>query len=86
MTQLTESHGDLNLNLMGGFNIVAACSDNWRQSLCVIGNKLRLSLKKVNAKGKRNTTKISVIDSSKSGIFLLTELPPLVRSVQYDLV
>ena len=34
MTQLLESLGNLNQNLMGGFNVVAACSDNWRQSLC----------------------------------------------------
>ena len=33
MTQLLESVGDLNLNLRSGFNIVAACSDNWRQSM-----------------------------------------------------
>ena len=33
MTQLLGSLGDLNQNLMGGFNIVAACSDNWRQSI-----------------------------------------------------
>ena len=32
MTQLLESLGDLNQNLMGGFNVVAAFSDNWRQS------------------------------------------------------
>ena len=33
MTQLLESLGDLNQNLMSGFNVVAACSDNWRQSM-----------------------------------------------------
>ena len=33
MTQLLESVGDLNLNLVSGFNIVAACSDNWKQSM-----------------------------------------------------
>ena len=33
MTQLLESVGDLNLNLVSGFNIVPACSDNWRQSM-----------------------------------------------------
>ena len=33
MTQLLESLGDLNLNLMGGFSVVTACSDNWRQSM-----------------------------------------------------
>ena len=34
VTQLSESLGDLNQNIMSGFNVVAACSDNWRQSLC----------------------------------------------------
>ena len=34
MTQLLGSQGDLNLNLMGGFYTVAACSDKWRQSIC----------------------------------------------------
>ena len=33
MTQLLESLGDLNQNLMGGFNVVAGCFDNWRQSM-----------------------------------------------------
>ena len=33
MTQLLESLGDLNQNLMSGFNVVTACSDNWRQSM-----------------------------------------------------
>ena len=33
MTQLLESVGDLNRNLVSGLNIVAACSDNWRQSM-----------------------------------------------------
>ena len=31
MTQLLESFGDLNLILMSGFNVVPACSNNWRQ-------------------------------------------------------
>ena len=31
---MTQLLGPLvNLNLMGGFNVVAACSDNWRQSM-----------------------------------------------------
>ena len=33
MTQLLGSLGDLNLNLREGFNIIAPCSDNWRQSM-----------------------------------------------------
>ena len=33
MSQLLGSLGDLNLNVMEGFNIVAACSDNWRQAM-----------------------------------------------------
>ena len=33
MTQLLESLGDLKLNLVSGFNIVPACSDNWRQTM-----------------------------------------------------
>ena len=33
MTQLLGSLGDLNQNLMIGFNVVTACSDNWRQSM-----------------------------------------------------
>ena len=33
MSQLLGSVGNLSLNLMGGFNIVVACSDHWRQSM-----------------------------------------------------
>ena len=43
MTQLLGSMGDLNQNLMGGFNLVAACSDNAYSSIWSSGHDERLS-------------------------------------------
>ena len=45
LTQLLGSLGDLNQNLMGGFHSLAACSDNWNQSMSnyLTGHDDRLS-------------------------------------------
>ena len=68
MTQLLGSLRDLNLTLKEGFNIIAACSDNWRHSMRTHLTNHDERLSKLAQTLSTMKSSVSTTQSSNSGI------------------
>ena len=68
MTQLLGFLGDLNENIRKGFSVVAACSDNWRCTMCscLTSHEVRLSKLECNLAAMNTTIQTAQSLSSRA--------------------